>query len=65
MKARINININLEIGDFRMETSLGPTLAEFMHGPGSVHRFQTDFGPVHMDPHSQISVSDWEQRSWA
>ena len=33
VKAKINININLEIGDFRMETSLGPTLAEFMHGP--------------------------------
>ena len=38
MKANINININLEIGDFRMETSVGPTLAEFMHGPESVHK---------------------------
>ena len=27
------MNIYLEIGDFRMETSLGPTLAEFIHGP--------------------------------
>ena len=40
MKANINININLEIGDFRMETSLGPTLAEFMYGPESVHIFK-------------------------
>ena len=34
-----SLNINLEIGDFRMETSVGPTLAEFMHGPESVHKF--------------------------
>ena len=42
MKANINININLEIVDFRMETSLGPTLAEFMYGPESVHTFVID-----------------------
>ena len=33
-----------------METSLGPTLAEFMYGPESVYfeNLCTDFGPVHI-----------------
>ena len=41
MKANINTNINLEIGDFRMETSPGPTI-EFgvLRGvPGSSEEF--------------------------